>query len=282
MTTDIFSDDKGRPKVLFGCSINSGSTRAAELAGAMGFDVIWIEMEHTSTDLRMAESMCVAAQAGGAIPLIRTAGSERDQVLHALEVGGRIIVIPMTNTAAIAQRIVQHAKFPPLGRRGFNTRSRAAGYGVNPFNAERMNQGNLLFPQIETLEAIKNIDAILEVEGLGGVFIGPGDLSMELGTPGQYENPILVEHICKTIQKARKRGLHAGILVEKTPLLDQAIDAGADLCIIASDMSAMIRTWKESLAARSVKTKQPPEQIVSRPSASLRAGTITKTPSRRK
>lgn len=250
MTTDIFTDDSGKPKILFGCSINSGSTRAAELAGSLGFDVIWIEMEHTSADLRLAEGMCVAAQAGGAIPLIRAAGSERDQILHALEVGGRIIVVPMTNNAVIAQTIVKHGKFPPLGRRGYNMRSRAAKFGVDPFHAEKMNGDNLLFPQIETLEAVHNIDAILDVEGLGGIFIGPGDLSVDLGTPGHYENPVLVDHICKTIQKARKRGLHAGILVEKSPLLDQAINAGADLCIIASDLSAMIRVWRESLQAR--------------------------------
>jgi 4-hydroxy-2-oxoheptanedioate aldolase len=256
MKTDIFTDDSGKPKILYGCSINSGSTRAAELAASLGFDVIWIEMEHTSADLRLAEGLCVAAQAGGALPLIRAAGSERDQILHALEVGGRIIVIPMTNTAQIAQTIVRYGKFAPLGRRGYNTRSRAAKYGIEQFHADQMNRENLLFPQIETLEAIHNIDAILDVEGLGGIFIGPGDLSVDLGSPGHYENPVLVDHVCKTIQKARKRGLHAGILVEKSPLLDQALEAGADLCVIASDLSAMIKTWREALKARGVKSKK--------------------------
>lgn len=267
MLDDPFLDDHGKSRRLLGCSINSGSTRAAELAGCLGFHVIWIEMEHTSADLRLAESLCVAAQAGGAVPLIRTAGSERDQILHALEVGGRIIVVPMVNTAAIARQVVTHGKFPPLGRRGFNTRSRAARFGIDPFHAEQMNRENFLFPQIETLEAVRNIDAILDVDGLGGIFVGPGDLSTELGKPGHYENPALVEHVCLVISKARARGLHAGILAERPTLIDHAIGAGADLCVIASDVSAMIRTWRDVLQTRGQQPANATPKHAASPSA---------------
>jgi 4-hydroxy-2-oxoheptanedioate aldolase len=219
----------------------------AELAGRVGFDVIWIEMEHTSADLATAEALCVAAKAGGAIPLVRTVGYRREHILHALEVGGRIIVVPLVNDAEAADEVVRHGKFRPLGQRGYNTRSRAADFGIEPLPMERMNEETSLFPQIETLEAVNKLDDILAVEGIGGVFIGPGDLSCDLGCPGRMSDPQLRRIVSDCIARARAAGLHAGILVSPGPLLDEAIQAGADLCIISSDFGAAIQVWREQL-----------------------------------
>jgi 4-hydroxy-2-oxoheptanedioate aldolase len=109
------------------------------------------------------------------------------------------------------------------------------------------NQETCLLPQIESLEAVKNIDEILAVDGLGGIFVGPGDLSSELGRPGKFDDPELRDMVCACIAKSRLKGLHAGILVSEGPLLDAALKAGTDLCIIASDMGALINTWREQL-----------------------------------
>lgn len=247
---DIFTDAAGHPRILWGTAINSGNARAAELAARVGFDAVWIEMEHTSADLAMAEALCVATEAGGAIPVIRTIGYRREHILHALEVGGRVIVVPMVNDEGAAREIVRWGKFRPLGQRGYNTRSRAAGYGIEPLPMERMNAETYLFPQIETLEAVRNLDEIMAVEGLGGLFIGPGDLSCDLGCPGDMADPELRKIVCDCVARARAAGLHAAILVGSGPLLDAAIDAGADLCIIGSDMGAMINVWREQLCVR--------------------------------
>ena len=87
------------PSVLWGVSLYTGSTRLAEMAGKIGFDVVWIEMEHGPTDYQNAENICLAAQAGGAIPAIRLPSGQRHHVLRALEIGARIVVIPMVDTA---------------------------------------------------------------------------------------------------------------------------------------------------------------------------------------
>jgi len=246
---DIFTDTNGRPRVLWGTAINTGSARVAEMAGRVGFNIAWIEMEHASApDLAAAEALCVATEAGGAIPLIRTMGYRREHILQALEVGGRVIVVPMVNHAAAAREIVRWGKFRPLGERGYNTRSRAAGFGIEPMSMERMNEENWLFPQIETLEAVRNLDEIIAVQGLGGLFIGPGDLSCDLGCPGDMTDSRLHEIVCDCIARARAAGLHASILVGPGPLLDAAIAAGADLCIIASDMGAIIKVWREQVS----------------------------------
>jgi 2-keto-3-deoxy-L-rhamnonate aldolase RhmA len=246
--SNIFTDTTGQSRILWGTAINTGSPRAAELAGRVGFDVVWIEMEHASADLRAAEELCIASENGGAIPLIRTVGYRREHILQALEVGGRIIVAPMVNDAAAAREMVRWGKFRPLGERGYNTRSRAAGYGLAPLPMEQMNADTYLFPQIETLEAVENLDEILAVEGLGGIFIGPGDLSCDLGCPGSLADPELQKVICGCIARARAADLHAAILINPGPLLDAALAAGADLCIIASDLGAIIQVWREQLA----------------------------------
>src|ERR1043166_9287174 len=95
----MFTDKQGHPKRLIGCAIASGSVRLAELAARTGFDCVWIEMEYTAFDLAAAEAACIAVEAAGALPLVRTAGYRREHILHALEIGGRIIVIPLVNDA---------------------------------------------------------------------------------------------------------------------------------------------------------------------------------------
>lgn len=247
MKTDIFTDAAGRPRRLFACAISSGSTRLAEMAGLMGFDVLWIEMEHASADLATAEALAVAARAGGAIPLIRTAGFRREHILQALEIGGRIIVVPMVNDADAAREVVAHGKYRPQGNRGFNTRSRALSYGIDPQAMGRANQETWLLPQIETLEAVKNLDSILAVEGLGGIFVGPGDLSADLGRPGKFDDPELCDVVCQCIGKARGRGLHAGVFAGEGPLFEASFRAGADLFIASSDMQVTATLWRQQL-----------------------------------
>jgi 2-keto-3-deoxy-L-rhamnonate aldolase RhmA len=244
---DIFTDIHGQPRILLGASINSASSRTAELAARIGFDVIWIEMEHASADLMTAEAMCRAAQANGALPLVRTSGYRREQILHALEIGASIVVAPLVNDAETAREVVRHGKFRPIGERGYNTRSRAADFGLEPLPVIRMNAETYLFPQVETCQAVANVEGILAVEGIAGILIGPGDLSADLGCPGDFTNPALIDMTTTCIRAARAAGKHAGILVAPGPLLDAAIAAGADLCIIGSDFGAMIQVWRSQL-----------------------------------
>ena len=253
---DIFLDEQGQPRILLGTAVNSGSPRTVELAGRMGFDTVWIEMDHASADLSAAEAMCTAAQAGGALPLVRTSGCRRDQILHALEIGARILVIPVVNTVETALEVVRHGKFRPVGERGYNIFSRGINFGIDPLPFARVNEETYLFPQVETCEAAANVKEILSVDGIAGVFIGPGDLSVNLGRPGDFTNPELQKTVNSCIRAARKAGKHAGIFSAPGPLLDAAVTAGADLCIISSDFTAIIDVWRKQLAEYRTKTRQ--------------------------
>jgi len=252
--TKLFTDETGRPRVLIGCGISSGGPRMAEVAARIGFDVVWMEMEHATADLATTEAMCVSAEAGGAIPLVRAAGYGRSHILHALEVGARIVVVPLVNDESACREVVRHGKFRPLGQRGFNTRSRAMGFGADPAAMARANEETCLMPQVESLEAVKNLDGILSVEGIGGIFIGPGDLSADLGRPREYEDPQLQDIVRQCIARSRGAGLHAGILVGEGALLDAALEAGADLCVVGSDVQAAIDTWRRQVRTLRDKT----------------------------
>jgi 4-hydroxy-2-oxoheptanedioate aldolase len=111
----------------------------------------------------------------------------------------------------------------------------------------RANEETFLMPQIETVEAVKNIDAILGVTGLAGISIGPGDLSADLGAPMQFDNPKLHEMVRECVSNARARGLHAGILCGQEPLLDAALAAGADLLVASADYKTLIGAWRPQL-----------------------------------
>jgi 2-keto-3-deoxy-L-rhamnonate aldolase RhmA len=247
---DVFRDDQGRPRIHYGVTLISGAPRLAELAGRIGFDTVWIEVEHGPAGFNEVEALCVAVEAGGALPTVRIPDAQRHHVLRALEVGARILIVPMVNDAATARQIVEHGKFAPLGSRGYNTRSRGVGFGLTDAATafKEANERTSLFAQIETRQAVEALEPICRVEGLAGIFIGPGDLSVSYGRIGALADPELIAIVADCIRRARGWGLHAGILVEPGPMLDAAMAAGADLVFCGGDLSTVTRAWRTLLS----------------------------------
>jgi len=244
-TQSLFADDCGNARRLHGVALYSGSSKLAELAASVGFEVAWIEMEHASFDFGDVESMCVAVKAGGGASAVRVPDGQRHHVLRALEVGAQIVVVPMVDDADQARRIVEYGKFPPIGKRGYNTRSRGVGYDIaDPLTKfERANATTHLFAQIETTAAVSNIEAICAVDGLSGIFLGPGDLSMSLGCAGNMAHPKLIDTVVKCFRVAKAAKKHTGILVTPGPLLDVALKAGCNLVIAGGDVADLSSAW---------------------------------------
>ena len=246
---DPFLDGQGRPRVVRGVTVISNSPRVAELAGRVGFEAVWIEVEHGTVSFSEVETLCMAAEAGGAYPTVRVPDSSRTHVLRALEAGARIVVVPMVNTPEQAAMVVEYGKFPPLGKRGYNTRSRGMEYGLvpPPEGFAIANRGTHLFVQVETREAVGNLDEICAIQGLSGVFIGPGDLSADFGKPGDFSDLEVISVVTDIVQKARGHGLHAGILVTPGPLFEAAIAAGGDFLFCGGDVADLVTAWKALL-----------------------------------
>ena len=247
---NLFRTADGRPRRLRGTAIYSGSARMAELAGRCGFDVTWIDLEHGSSDLAVAEALCVASESGGAAPLLRIPDAQRCHVLRGAEAGPRILVVPMIESAHEAARVVEYAKFPPVGKRGFNLRSRGLSFGLSPAaqTFAGVNKNLCVMVQIESRTAVEALDEILAVNGLDGVFIGPGDLSVSYGCTAQFDNPELVAVVRDVTRRAKAAGKLAGILAAPSPVLTAALEAGTDLVICGGDIPGAIDHWRGLLA----------------------------------
>ena len=131
----------------------------------------------------------------------------------------------MVNDAETARKLVEHGKFPPIGNRGTNKNSRGNRYGMYESAVEMMKAANdrvQLFAQIETTEAVGNVQSILDVEGLAGVFVGPSDLSLSMGIPGEIDNQQLIEATVGGIKAAHEAGKMAGTLAPPSSALCKA------------------------------------------------------------
>jgi 4-hydroxy-2-oxoheptanedioate aldolase len=253
VSRDPFTNEDGTPRKLMGAAALLGAVKIAELAGRVGFDTVWIEVEHGGASFTEVEELCMATEVGGAVPTVRLPDHSRFHVLRALEAGARIVVCPMVNNADIARELVRHGKFPPIGQRGFNTRSRGLNYGLDgvpnlPETFAVANAHTHLIAQIETMEAAENIESICAVDGISGILIGPGDLSVSYGKPAAFTDPAYIEFVAGLIRRARGTSKHAGIMVAPGPMLDAVMAAGCDLAFFAGDVNDLARAWRGVLA----------------------------------
>jgi 2-keto-3-deoxy-L-rhamnonate aldolase RhmA len=225
--------------VKLGVAVSGGSPALIEIAGSAGCKFVWIEIEHAGTDMMHAEHLCRAADLHGMWPLLRVPDGGRSSVLRALEVGGRIIVTPQIHTPDLARKVVEYGKFPPLGMRGFNTGSRGMRYGAGGTVLQAMEEANrrtALLVQIESVEGVKNADAILGTEGIDGVLVGPGDLSMSMGITGQWDNADLIRTIEGIFAVAHRHQKVVATVCSNLALSKRWKAAGAHLLNIASDI----------------------------------------------
>lgn len=204
---DKFS--KGQTSI--GSWMSMGHTSIAEILAMAGFDWVVVETEHTSIDVSEVMRLIIAIEQRGSIPLVRLAWNDPIQAKAILDAGAAGVIVPMVNTKKDAELAVQMTKYPPMGFRGVGL-ARAQGYGSN-FN-EYVNSANsetLLIVQIEHIEGVNNIEEILAVPGIDGTFIGPYDLSMSLGIPGQINHPEVMKAKAKVLEATIRHGLAPGI-----------------------------------------------------------------------
>lgn len=199
----------GEPSI--GSWTSMAHTSIAEILAMAGYDWVVVDTEHSAIDVSEVLRLIMAIEQRGSIPLVRLAYVDPIQAKAVLDSGAAGVIVPMVNTRAEAELAVQMTKYPPLGTRGVGL-ARAHGYGQN-FNeyVERANKDSLLILQIEHIDAVNNIEEILSVPGIDGTFIGPYDLSMSLGLPGQLNHPDVVNAKNKVLEATLRHGLSAGI-----------------------------------------------------------------------
>ena len=200
---------RGEPSI--GSWMSMAHPSIAEILAMAGYDWIVIETEHTAIDVSEVLRLIIAIEQRGSVPLVRLAWNDPIQAKAVLDSGAAGVLIPMINTKADAELAVSMTKYPPLGSRGVGV-ARAQGYGNN-FDAyvTNANADTLLLVQIEHREAVENIENILSVTGIDGVFIGPYDLSLSLGIPGKLNHPDILAAKQKVLTATLAHGLIAGM-----------------------------------------------------------------------
>jgi len=200
---------RGEPSL--GSWMSMAHPSIAEILAMAGYDWVVIETEHTAIDVSEVLRLIIAIEQRGSIPLVRLAWNDPIQAKAVLDSGAAGVLVPMVNSKADAELAVQMTKYPPLGFRGVGL-ARAQGYGNN-FDAyvQNANADSLLIVQIEHRDAVANLEEILSVPGIDGTFIGPYDLSLSLGIPGQLDHPEMLAAKRKVRDATLAHGLIPGI-----------------------------------------------------------------------
>ncbi len=211
MLASKIKDKLNNGEVSIGSWMSMAHISIAEILSSAGYDWVVIETEHTAIDVSEVFPLIVAIEGRGVIPLVRLAWNDPIQAKAVMDSGASGILVPMINTKKDAELAVKSVKYPPLGERGVGL-ARAQGYGQKFDEYIRFaNEDSLLMIQIEHVEAVKNIDEILSVPGIDGIFIGPYDLSMSMGIPGQLSHPDIIAAQNTVLKATRDHGLVAGI-----------------------------------------------------------------------
>ncbi|MEC8305932.1 MAG: aldolase/citrate lyase family protein, partial [Planctomycetota bacterium] len=172
---------RGQPALITTLHFMDGSLY--EMTSLMGFDGIWIDLEHHSHSLETAAQMMRAARVGTSDIVARPAKGEFMRLARVLEIGASAIMYPQCDNADEASQLVRAAKFPPDGRRGCDWGGADSPYMMMPMEEylRKANEETLLIAQIESPEALENVEAIAQVPGIDILFLGPGDYSIRLG-----------------------------------------------------------------------------------------------------
>jgi 2-keto-3-deoxy-L-rhamnonate aldolase RhmA len=186
--------------------------------------------------------MCRVASGVGLLTMLRVPDPTRASVLKAAELGPDILDLPMVNAPSTAEEFVRHARFPPLGERGFFGSSRAVRYGIGdpvPDQQQRLNDDLCLLIQVETKAAVGCAADLCRVPGVDGIFLGPGDLSVSFGVPGQAGHPEVRAAMEETVKIAHQWGVLASGACAPSDFAYWA-DRGAELLFCAGNISCQI------------------------------------------
>jgi len=187
------------------------SAGLVELLARIGFDVIFIDCEHGPAGWDDVENMVRAAELAGATPIVRVQGHDPSTITRALDRGAGGVQIPHINTRAEAEAAVRHAKFAPIGHRGFAGGRSAFGEKMADYT-RRANEETMVVVMIEEVEALENLDDILKVDHIDVFFVAPGDLAQSMGYPGQMDHSEVQAAIDDAVQRIRAAGRAPGVL----------------------------------------------------------------------
>lgn len=222
---------------------------SVEVLADAGYDWLLLDTEHSPNELPMVLAQLQAVQAGTAHPIVRPAWNDMVLIKRLLDIGAQTLLIPYIETEEDARNAVAYTRYPPNGVRGYAAASRASGYARIKDYPTRCEEELCVLVQIESLRGLENLERIAAVEGVDGVFIGPGDLSAALGHVGNLKHPEVQAAIESAIARLLACGKPVGILIGDEALAQHYIDLGCSFVAVGADVSILAR-GAEQLAER--------------------------------
>lgn len=224
---------------------------SAEILARGGFDWILIDMEHAPGDPLTLVAQCqgIAAAGTGAVPFVRVPWNDLVWIKRILDAGAYGLMIPYVNTNEEAVRALQACKYPPQGIRGIAGSPRAAGYGRDTVSyLKRANDEIFVMLQVETPQAIENLEDIAKVPGVDALFIGPMDLSTSMGHFGNPAHPEVQAAIATVEAKAKKLGMPLGTISGSWEQAKALYERGYQLITLTSDSVLISKVAAETMA----------------------------------
>lgn len=237
---------QGHPIINAWLSI--GSAYAAESIAYQGFDAATIDCQHGMIGFETTLTMLHALSSTPATPLVRPGRLDPAEIMHYLDAGSYGIICPMISTPRDAELLVAACRYPPLGDRSFGP-ARGLLYGGADYRTGA-NEAIVVLAMIETREGLENLDAILAVPGLDGIYVGPNDLGLALGFAPANEpsEPPVVDAIERVRMATRSAGKIAGIFCSDGPAAAARIDQGFNLVTPGNDAALLRRAMTEAVS----------------------------------
>jgi 4-hydroxy-2-oxoheptanedioate aldolase len=237
----------GRAQIGLWSSLSSNYS--VEVIAGAGFDWLLLDTEHSPNELESLLAQLQAAAPYPTHPVVRVPWNDMVTIKRVLDIGAQSLLVPYVSTPAEARNAVSYTRYPPAGARGVAGTTRATRFGRVRDYAKRAHEEICLLVQAETQEALDNLEAICDVEGVDGVFIGPADLHASLGHPGEIAHPEVKPLIDQAIRRIRKCGKAPGILTPNEADARHWLACGALFVAVGADVGILAR-GAEALAAK--------------------------------
>lgn len=251
MQRNAFKHNLAAGKLQIGLWSSLCSNIATEIIGDSGFDWILLDTEHSPNEIPDLLGQLQAMQGGPTTPIIRPAWNDAVLIKRCLDIGAQSLLLPYVQNAEEARAAVAATRYPPHGIRGVSVAARASRYGRTPGYLGKANDEICVLVQVETRSALGELEAIAEIEGVDGVFIGPSDLAASLGHLGNPQHPDVQKAIKDAVDRLTKVGKPAGMLTGNEEEAKRYIDwgykfvaVGADVGLLAKNADALCKRFK--------------------------------------
>jgi len=238
--------------VVVGTMVSEMRTEeVAYVLAAAGFDFLVIDTEHGSADIETVQRICRAARSAGIAPLVRVTDIAYALIARALDTGALGLMVPHVETVADAREIIRYAKYPPVGERGFGLRGAITDYtgaGI-PDVIAWSNAETMIMAQVESRRCLDGLDEIAATPGVDVLLVGPSDLSISLGVPGQLLHPTMQEAYRLVAETAARHGIAAGLHPADLAVVEYGRSVGMRCLMYSSDIRMLLGAGRQAVQA---------------------------------